>query len=443
MYRFIEEELKKWRTQEEPIPLLLRGARQVGKSFIVEKFAKENFKNFISINFEYEEELKEYFENLNPKIIIEKLSVLKGEKISPGETLLFLDEIQLCPKAILSLRYFHEKMPDLHVIGAGSLLDFALRSEDISLPVGRIQFVYMQPLSFIEYLIAADLPHYIDYLKELKLNKEQDNVIHKKLLEEIRRYFILGGMPKVLKTYFSSVDFSDSFMVQDRINQVYKADFAKYASMAKKQYLEKVFAAVPKLVKEKFKYSTVDSEARSANLKEAFELLNQARVVTKVKSTSGAGLPFEAEASEKHFKAIFLDIGLMQKILGMDTGISKAIIESQDFHSIAAGALAEQFVGQELLAYQSVYSEKNLYYWQRDKGSAEVDYLIAIDGKIIPLEVKAGKTGRLKSMKLFIEKYKCPFGIRISQKDFSFQDQILSVPFYAISEIERIAQGLL
>lgn len=443
MYRFIEKELKTWRQDKEPIPLLLRGARQVGKSFVVEKFAKENFDNYISINFELEEDLKEYFEILDPKIIIEKLSTLKGTKVEAGKTLLFLDEIQLCPKAILALRYFHEKMPAMHIIGAGSLLDFALREAEISLPVGRVQFLYMQPMSFYEYLHAAGLPHYIDYLQSFTLEQELDTVIHKALLEEIRRYFILGGMPKVLKTYFESVDFSDSFKVQERINQVYKADFGKYASIAKKKYLDKVFAAIPKMVKDKFKYSVVDADIRSANLKEALDLLCHARVATKVKSTSGAGLPFEAEASEKHFKALFLDIGLMQKMLGMDTGISKAIVEANDFHSIAAGALAEQFVGQEILACQSLYSEKNLYYWQRKTGLAEVDYLISVDAQVAPLEVKAGKTGRLKSLRLFMEKYKSPLGIRVSQKGFSFEDQILSVPLYAIAELERLAQECL
>ena len=436
MYRFVEEDLKLWKKKKKPLPILLRGARQVGKSFTVRKFAKNNFDNFCEINFERDEKAKLYFENLDVKNIILKLSSFTNTKISKGKTLLFLDEIQQCPKAILALRYFYEDMPGLHVIGAGSLVDFALKSGEYAVPVGRVQYFFMAPMSFSEFLLAANKKAYLDYINNLSFEQKDDSVMHERLLEEFRMYMLLGGMPAVLEDYFTNQDLLEAFNRQSSILLSYKDDFSKYSKHHQYKYLQSVLLKTPRLIGSKLKYSQIDSDYKSADIKEALILLSRANLIHLVPRTSGAGLPLGAEASDKHFKAIFLDIGLIQKLLSLNN----EIINASDFHSIATGALTEQFVGQELLSYINPYDEKKLYFWEREDKSnaAEIDYLHVCDGKIYPIEVKAAKAGRLKSLRIFMETFKSPFGLRISQRELSFEDGILSVPLYAVSNLDRL-----
>lgn len=436
MYRFVEEDLKLWKKKKKPLPILLRGARQVGKSFTVREFAKNNFDNFCEINFERDEKAKLYFENLDVKNIILKLSSFTNIKISKGKTLLFLDEIQQCPKAILALRYFYEDMPGLHVIGASSLVDFALKSGEYAVPVGRVQYFFMAPMSFSEFLLAANKKVYLDYINNLSFEQKDDSVMHERLLEEFRMYMLLGGMPAVLEDYFTNQDLLEAFIRQSSILLSYKDDFSKYSKHHQYKYLQSVLLKTPRLIGSKLKYSQIDSDYKSADIKEALILLSRANLIHLVPRTSGAGLPLGAEASDKHFKAIFLDIGLIQKLLGLNN----EIINASDFHSIATGALTEQFVGQELLSYINPYDEKKLYFWEREDKSnaAEIDYLHVCDGKIYPIEVKAAKAGRLKSLRIFMETFKSPFGLRISQRELSFEDGILSVPLYAVSNLDRL-----
>lgn len=456
MYRFIEKELKKWSLEAKPHPLMLRGARQVGKSYLVENFAKKNFNEFININFDLEPETKKIFEDLSPHKILEKIQAKLGVKITIGKTLIFLDEIQECHQAIKSLRYFYEKIPGLHIISAGSLLDFALESGEFSMPVGRMHFLFMHPMSFHEYIYQRDKGDslLLKQIKELSLTSAIDDFTHQILLDEVKRYNILGGMPEVIEKYFtktSDLNLVEAYSkIQSSILLNYREDFHKYSTEAKYKYLERVFKSVPKLVGKKFKYSNIDRDGdlkkdESKALKEATLLLSKANIINYVKCTSMAGLPFDAEASDRNFKAIFLDTGLMIKALGSNTDILEEVLNAKDFHSIASGAIAEQFVGQELLAALPCYEEPKLYYWAREdsNSSAEVDYLINIGTRIFPIEVKAGKTGRLTSLNMAVEKYKLPFGIRISQKKLELENRVLSVPFYAIPEIPRLVKSLL
>lgn len=435
MHRFIEAELNSWQKEVKPHPLLLRGARQIGKSYTVEKFGQKNFQNLVVINFEHEPKLKDIFNDLDPLKIIQKINSEKETNIEIGKTLLFLDEIQECPNAIVALRYFYEKTPGLHVIGAGSLLDFTLRSGDFSIPVGRIHYLYLQPLSFMEYLFARKKNDHIDYIKNLDLKSTKDDYYHNALNEEVKNYMMLGGMPEVVNSFIDEQDISKTLKIQAALVTSYRDDFGKYSSKAQHKYLEKLLYGVPKNVGNKFKYVNIDPEAQSRDLKEAMDLLIHAGILYKVKRTSGAGLPFEAGASEKHFKTLFLDIGLQQHILG----INKEIMTAENFHSLASGSIAEQFVGQELIANQEFYETRSIYYWAREKSdSAEVDYMISSGSKQIPVEVKAGKTGKLRSLKYFLDNYEIPLGLRISQKSISLEDKILSIPFYAISELKRL-----
>ncbi len=430
MKRDVDNILLQWKDETRRLPLLVRGARQVGKSFTISGFGERHFDNFVVVNFEQRPEYEECFSSIIPDEIIQNISILSGQDIVPGQTLLFFDEIQECPRAILSLRYFYEQLPELHVIGAGSLLEFALRQADFRMPVGRIQYLYMKPLSFGEFLDASGEEKSRELIVRTRPDKPLNPAIHKKFISLMKKYMILGGMPAVIDEYLRSGNLNRCSRIQSVITGTYRDDFGKYAAKSKHEYLRKVFSAVPRLAGRKFKYSHVDSSLRSRELKEALELLARAGVVTLVRRTSGAGLPLEANASERFFKVIFLDVGLMQNICGG----REEILLSKDVTKINAGAVAEQFAGQELLAYRDPFAEPSLYYWAREArgSSAEVDYLLVLNHSILPVEVKSGSTGRLRSIRLFLEKYPAPAGIRFSQFPFSSTASIISIPLYAI-----------
>lgn len=439
--RDIDDLLVSWKNRDQRWPLLIRGARQVGKSYTITEFGEKEFETLVKINFEQYPKYKACFETLDPKQIIETISMLDKTEIKSGKTLLFLDEIQDCPRAITALRYFHEQMPELHVIGAGSLLEFALSEENFRMPVGRVQYLYMKPFSFQEFLNAMGENKLLEMLENLNWEKTPNPVIHQHLLSLVKKYSIVGGMPRAVAEYVSSGNLGQCHQIQNIIIQTYRDDFGKYASKVKHKYLQKIFYAVPKMVGRKFKYSHVDDSIQSRELKEALELLEKAGVVYRVKQTSGEGLPLESNANERHFKTIFLDIGLMQNLCGL----SSETLMVEDFIQVNAGEVAEQFVGQELLAYSDPFKESALYYWARESRSsnAEVDYLTPYRQYAIPVEVKAGKTGTLRSMHLFLEKYPAPVGIRISQIPLNNSLPIISIPFYAIKNIPQLINDLI
>ena len=234
MKRDIERQLKEWKNQPGRMPLLIRGPRQVGKTYVVEKFGKEHFQDVLSVNFELYPKMKQCFDSLDPKEIINKLQLLNNFNVAPGNTLLFLDEIQECPKAIMSLRYFKEQMPELHVIGAGSLLEFSLREEDFRMPVGRVQYIYLGPFSFSEFLDASNHDKLRVFLGQMTLEDRTDSSIHAQLLDLLRKYLILGGMPAVLQEYFTSGNIMVCQRIQTGLLETYRADFGKYAKKTKK-----------------------------------------------------------------------------------------------------------------------------------------------------------------------------------------------------------------
>ena len=435
MKRDIDDTLKTWKTEAHRYPLLVRGARQVGKTYSIKQFGENEFDNLVEVNFEQKPQYLTCFESLEPKKIVETLSVLTKSDIIPGKTILFLDEIQECPKAISALRYFYEQMPDLHVIGAGSLLEFVMSQESFKMPVGRVQYLYMKPLSFLEFLDNVGESRTRNVIETFSWDNLPSPAIHKHLLSLIKKYAVIGGMPAIVSEYISSSSLEKCFQIQTIIIQTYRDDFGKYASKVKYKYLEKIFFAVPKMVGNKFKYSHVDNNLQSRDLKEALELLEKAGVVYRIKQTSGNGLPLEANAKERHFKTVFVDIGLMQNICGLSSDL--LISPDEDFIKVNEGAIAEQFTAQELLAYRDVYLAPSLYYWAREARSsnAEIDYLIPCGSSVLPIKVKAGKTGTLRSMHIFLEQYSLSAGVRISQHYFNRTLPIISFPFYAIKRI--------
>lgn len=428
--RNIYQDLLLWKNDQNRRPLLLRGARQVGKTFIIDQFGSEQFESYVKINFERNPEYKEIFSTNDPTEIIEKIILFTGQKIEQNKTLVFLDEIQECPSAIVTLRYFYEEMPNLYIIGAGSLLEFSLRSENFRMPVGRVQYLYMYPLSFLEFLDAMDNNKLKEHILHRKNIRQMDENLHNKLIEYVRKYFILGGMPSVINEYIQSKDVLRCQAIQNSLIETYRDDFPKYANQSKYKYLQKVFTASSSMVGQKFVYSKVDNTIKSRELKEALGLLETAGILHRIKCTSGAGLPLESYTKENFFKILFLDIGLMHAINGI---YSETTIET-NLNAIFKGAVAEQFVGQELLAYQNNSTQAKLYYWARESknSSAEVDYVIVTNNEIIPIETKFGPSGRMKSMQLFMNSYQTKRGLKISQAQYSNNNQIISIPFYSI-----------
>lgn len=418
-------------------PLLIRGARQVGKSYIIQKFGEAEFRNTVLLNFEMRPELIPVFESLDPDVIISQLQLLFRETIDPT-TLLFFDEIQECPQAIRSLRYFKEKRPDLFLIGAGSLLEFAFLS-DLQMPVGRVQFLNLQPLSWSEFLHSIGEDQLVTWLGTVEVGIEIPPAIHTKLLSLLRTYLILGGMPEVVASYIKDKDFLQASYIQDALIETFKRDFGKYSRSLASPYLQKVFDAIPRMVGEQIKYVNIDRDSRSRDLKQAMELLTLARVITRISCTDASGLPLGSSLSNR-LKYLFLDVGLMQHICGIEADILK----QGEIIQINRGGVAEQFVGQELLAYADPHLSADLYFWARDKAgsSSEVDYCIARGSRIYPVEVKSGKTGRLRSIRVFLEEKESPFGIRFWEGGLHLHDRILSIPLYMVGELNRLLTGI-
>jgi len=440
MKRAIDQTLIQWKNSRLRQPLLVRGARQVGKIYSVTAFGEAEFKNIVTVNFEEYPEFGRCFSDYDPKGIIDRLSILTRQTINPDRTLLILDEIQECPKAITSLRYFYEKLPGLHVIGAGSLIEFALRSKDFRMPVGRIQSLFMFPLSFGEFLTAVGEDRLQSYLDTVDLHNGIDATFATRLEHLLRRYLLIGGMPKAVDAFANQVGMEEIQRMQSGLNRTYADDFAKYASTAKHKYLKEVYTSAPRMTGRRYKFSHVNPDIESKFLKDALGLLCDARCLTKICHASGAGTPLAAGINERKFKIVFLDIGLMQNALG----VQSSIILDKTVMQINAGSVAEQYVAQELLASADHYSDAKLFFWARETrgSSAEVDFLIEIDGIPTPVEVKAGARGSLKSMRLFLKEYPAtPLGVRYSMHELSYYDRILSIPLYMISQTSRLVRA--
>ena len=426
MERSVTKELIKWKDQDNRKPLIIRGARQVGKSYSVMEFGQNYFPGRVHLlDFEQRTDWHRLFDkNLDPGIIIAEMEILLGNKINAGKDLLFLDEIQACPRAIMSLRYFYEQMPEMHVIAAGSLLEFAMK--DISFPVGRIQILNMYPFTFAEYLIATGNRN----ASEIVLGKpeEQPEAIHSMLNEEVRKYFFIGGMPECVKTYINTGSLLEVFNVQENLVNSYRLDFPRYAAYSNKQCINSVLHSTAKSIGQQIKYARLAEGFSNPTIKKAFDLLRQARLITKVQSASPTGLPFSITASERTFKALLIDIGILQYLSGMATDTEYT---QQDLLAIYRGGLAEQFVGQEFIAAMN----QEAYYWKREakSSSAEVDYLIAVNNEIVPVEVKSSSSGRLKSMHLLLKAYpNCPFGYVLSGATYKElpEQRLMFIPLY-------------
>jgi hypothetical protein len=426
MRRFIDERLQRWKDNARRKPLILRGARQVGKTWSLKEFGKKRFASVALADLERNASLRKLFDgDLNAVRICADLEVLLRQKIIPGKTLLFFDEIQACPRAITALRYFYEEMPELHVVAAGSLLEFALK--EVSFPVGRIQFLNLYPLCFAEYLEAiGNAPASAAVLGD---PADISPAVHELLRDELKRYFFIGGIPAAVNAYLENGSLREAFEVQGEVVESYRMDFAKYTPRVDRHCLDSVFSALAQSVGKQIKYARLGEGYANQTLKKAFEALCLAQVARRVTSVVPAGLPLGASASIKVFKALMLDLGLMRYLSGMPDDIEYA---RGDLLAIYRGAMAEQFVGQEMLVSQ----QGSLYYWNRQAKSstAEVDYLAVINGKIHPVEVKSGSTGSLRSLHLFLASYQdCGTALVFADQPYSDlpEQKVTFLPLYS------------
>jgi uncharacterized protein len=434
MRRLVLDALLDWKRAKNRKVLLLRGARQVGKTFIVRELAKE-FKHFVEINFEKNTDIHSIFDqNLEPERICTGLSAYYNIPIIDGETLLFFDEIQSCPKAIQALRFFYESKPGLHMIAAGSLLEFAL-SDIASWGVGRIRSLYMYPMSFDEFLMANDEDTLIDLKKEASPENPLHPALHGKLKEYLRYFLLIGGMPETVKTFIgNSADMKSVQNVLSDIATSYYDDFAKYKRRIPLLRLREVMNSVVSQAGGKYIYSQAGSLSNPAQAKEALDLLEMAGLVYKVYHSSGQGVPLGSGVNFKKFKCLLHDSGIFQQIAGLR--ITDLII-AENIDVINKGHIAEAFTGVELIKYSQAHEKNQLYYWHREKrgSSAEVDYLIEQDNQVVPVEVKSGSTGKMQSLNLFIDEKKSSKGIRISLENFSQYGKITVIPLYAVSNL--------
>jgi predicted AAA+ superfamily ATPase len=410
-----------------------RGARQVGKTFIARELGKI-FPDFVEINFELLPDAGKIFDrDLLPARIFRDLSLFLGRKIEPGQSLLFFDEIQAAPKAIQALRYFYELLPHQHCIGAGSLLDFEL--EKIGMPVGRVASLYMFPMSFMEFLAAKSKPLLIEMILEHDVKAKVSEVVHTKVLHLLGEYFAVGGMPEAVQCWLDTEDLNKCGTIHRTIIDSFRQDFNKYATKFQIKYIDALFNAIPALSGQKFKFSNIPGEYRKRDLLPALDLLIKAGVAHKIIHSSGAGIPLGATASGDQFKMLFLDMALAQTILGLDT---TSWLLDTDLNLLNKGAITEAFVGQELLAYAPFDLKAQLYYWHREAKSsnAEVDYLIQKQNQIVPIEVKSGAPGKLKSLKIFRDEHRnSEYSVRFSSLNFDVANGIQNIPLYAVVKV--------
>ncbi|NQY09373.1 MAG: ATP-binding protein [Flavobacteriales bacterium] len=432
MERIIMQELLSWKNKSSRKPLIIRGARQVGKTWIMKEFGNSQYKQTAYINFESSMVLKELFINdYNIERIITALQIETGIQINPENTLIIFDEIQEAEGAITSLKYFCENAPQYHIIAAGSLLGVALH-EQVSFPVGKVEFIDLHPLNFSEFLEALDKKSMLDLIKS------KDWVLIKSFREKfialLRKYYYIGGMPEAVVSYSKQKDFSKVRAIQKRILGAYEQDFSKHAPTRIVPRIRMLWNSIPsQLAKEnkKFVYGAIKTGSRAKDYELALAWLIDCGLVNKVNRATKPGIPLKAYEDGSAFKLFISDVGLLAAMGNLDV---KTLIEGNVLFEEFKGALTEQYVLQQLLGIPDL----PIYYWSAERSTAEIDFLVQLEGKAIPLEVKAEENLQAKSLKSFCQKYAPETAIRISMSDYRKEDWLTNLPLYAISEIANL-----
>ena len=431
MERKVEKSLLHWKNSKNRKPLLLKGARQVGKTWSLLNFGKQYYKNVLYFNFESNNELQGVFErDLSPARILNELSAFSGQSIMKSDSLLIFDEIQSCERALTSLKYFDEEAPEYHIAAAGSLLGVAVNRSKYSFPVGKVDFLTMYPLDFEEYMTATGQSKALSLIGDC-FDHDQPCSLHQTFLDSYHKYLYVGGMPQVIKEWIETGDNNLMVAIQKNINDAYIADMAKYASPSETVRIMAVFNSIPaQLAKEnrKFQYSRIKSGARAIHYESAIDWLDAAGIIIKCIKTTSGSFPLTAWADHMSFKTYLNDTGLLCAKFGIPPSAFMGEIHGYD--SIK-GALSENYVANALTA-----NGFSPYYWE-SQGKAEVDFVIQQNsGEVIPLEVKSSQHVRSKSLQQFVSKYNPHRSIRISTKNFGFENNIKSVPSYAVCFIK-------
>lgn len=442
--------LQEWHKSSSRKPLVIRGARQVGKTWLVRNFSETENLDLIEINFERRPDFATLFSANDPAEILLLLEARFNKSINLKKSLLFLDEIQVFPELLAKLRWFAEEVPELALIATGSLLEFVLKKHTFSMPVGRITYMHLEPLSFDEFMMAQGQISLLQYLDAYTLNKTIPKAIHDQLMQFMKEYIIVGGLPAAVSAWVEHRSPSKIHQVHTSLLATYRDDFAKYREQTPIERLEEVLVSVPRQLSKRFIYKNANSEVSSESVKKAFTLLSHARICHQIKSTAANGVPLGAEVNDKFFKALFIDVGLCSSALGLAldqfAGLEELVL-------INNGVIAEQLVGQALRMLFPAYQEPELYYWQREKkgSDAEIDYILQHETKVIPIEVKAGTAGGLKSLHLLMGLKEYALAVRINSDTPSLSKinvvnslglpviyTLLSIPMYLISRLHKL-----
>ena len=428
MKRKISKLLSEWKTNPKRMPLIINGARQVGKTYIIKQFGKEQYEHLLYLNLEIEDNFCKFLETeLSPDKIIQYLEAAKGVNVKAGNTLIFFDEIQVCEQALTSLKYFCEQAPEQHVIAAGSLLGVSINRNKHSFPVGKVQQINMYPMDFEEFLWAMDREKVSE---EIKAHFDKDlampNALHDIALQYHQQYMIVGGMPAAVSSFIETGSYNNVQLIQNDIMQQYIADMSKYATSATSVKIRACYNSIPaQLAKDnrKFQYKTVQRGGTATIFGEAIDWLQFAGIVLKCQRLEHGFIPLNAYADLSNYKLYMADIG----ILTLHSRIPlQTMLSPIEVHNIFLGSMAENYVAQAF-----VNKGYDLFYWQSE-GKAEIDFVLQIQDSVIPVEVKKGHRNRSRSLGIFANKYKSPYAIRISKKNFGFENNIKSVPLYAV-----------
>jgi predicted AAA+ superfamily ATPase len=432
LYRTAIELLYKWKDKKGRKPLIIRGARQVGKTWLMKEFGAKAYKKCVYISFDNNQRMQELFAaDLNIERIVTGLELNAGHKIDPAETLLIFDEIQEVPKALTSLKYFNENAPQYHIVCAGSLLGVALH-QGTSFPVGKVEFIDLYPLSFQEFMLAMGKEQYIklldgsDFLMVTTFRQEY--------IDLLKQYYYVGGMPEVVYNFSANKDFSEAREIQGRILDAYEQDFSKHAPHDVVPRIRMLWNSIPsQLTKEnkKFIYGLIKEGARAKEYEMALLWLTDCGLVHMVNRVTAPSLPLKAYEDLKAFKLFLLDVGLLSCMVRLRQDV---LLDRNELFKEFKGALIEQYVLQQLKTLKNI----NTYYWTNDRNSAEVDFLIDNGEDVIPLEVKAEVNLQAKSLKTFREKFNPKISLRTSMADYKKEDWLINLPLYAIGTIDKV-----
>lgn len=432
MYREKIEELKKWKKSKNRKPLIVRGARQVGKTWLMQEFGKNFYEKYAYINFDDNIRMEKLFEgDFELEKIIQGLKIESGINIEPENTLIIFDEIQENPKAMKALKYFYENANEYHIISAGSLLGVALH-EGTTFPVGKVDFIDLTPLSFFEFLQAIDTP---DLVKLLKSNDfDMINIFSTTFKEYLKLYYYIGGMPEAVSSYSENKNLKEVRKIQKRLLEAYEQDFSKHAPTNIVPRIRQLWNNIPtQLAKEnkKFIYGLVREGARAREYEIALSWLIDCGLIYQVNMVNSSKIPLSAYQNFNAFKLYLLDVGLLSAMAGID---DKTILEGNEIFEEFKGSLTEQYV----LCQLKQCTELDVFYWSSDTGTAEIDFITQIGRKNVPIEVKASENLQAKSLKVFVQKYDTKVNVRTSMSDYKKEDWLVNIPLYSIGNIEEI-----